>query len=386
VIQSNKTFLLIVTALTVVVTAVIVLVDGAWWLGPALCLPVAGLVFVGIRNQASVSQPMPPIAYAPPVQPPPPPAPSSVQVQDIVLPTADRDYKVRLRGSVFWRWVAAPADPHQRPEALAIDAVTERAVHVTSAEPAADYELVRHQLSAMLAVPAIDRSGLLEAWAQDIVLELPDADVQRLRELADLRKNVEVWERQRDHERDRRAYFHDDVLKSTGSALVWWLVQDVTKVSEAVALIGTLAQLSAVARDTRVDPLFLPFVTPSFSAQAQDSLQTDGFPGRGGDGSDFPTVMDGHDPHLPQDTDIVSAVRRLIDIALPESSEPDRARLADRLAGALSEMNVHELASKIREAFNAPDFNEILDEYDHAESQEPSSEPKPSSPFSEDNN
>jgi hypothetical protein len=366
--RNDKTFLLVAVTITVVVSTIIMLVGGAWWIGPALCVPLAVLAFVASRSQPH-QEPMTPIVYTPP-PPPPPPSPGSVHVQDIILPTADRDYRVFLHALVCWRPLTAALGGH--PDQLAITAIIERAGQLTGAEPAGDYELVRNRLSTELAVAIPDRTGVVEAWAQNIALVLPDADLQRLRKLADVRKDEQVWEQQRDHERNKRAYLHDDVLKSTGSALVWWLAQDITKVSEAVALIGTLAQLSAAARDTRVDPLFLPFITAPLAA---DPAQLAGFLSRGGDGSDFPTNAS----DLLQDpgVDVAVVVRRLMDIAMPDSSEPDRARLADRLATELSNVDAHEVATRIREAFNAPDFGRSADD---------STEDTSASPFTPENN
>jgi hypothetical protein len=359
--QDDKKFLLIAAALTVVISLLIILVGGSWWVGPVICVPLSGLVFVGKRNLPnSDAQPTPPPVYnQPPL--PPPPQPGSIYVQNIVLPTADRDYRLALHGLVCWRQlVPMMGHPQPSPEQLAISAITERASQLTGGESAGDYELVSNRLSTELAMALSDRTGLVEAWAQHVTLVLPDADLQRLRKLADVRKDEQVWEHQRNHERNKRAYLHDDVLRSTGSALVWWLAQDITKVSEAVALIGTLAQLSAAARDTTVDPLFLPFITPPPGIHVLDSAQMQGFFNRGGDGSDFPTRMTGSD--LYQDPgDAVVAMRRLMDIALPSSSEPDRARLADLLATQLSKMDAHDVAARIREAFNAPDFDSALD-------------------------
>jgi hypothetical protein len=51
----------------------------------------------------------------------------------------------------------------------------------------------------------------------------------------------------------------------------------------------------------------------------------------------------------------------MMDSVLPDSTEPERARLADRLASLMSEMDAHDLAGRIRTAFNAPDFSDVLD-------------------------
>ncbi len=83
----------------------------------------------------------------------------------------------------------------------------------------------------------------------------------------------DVWERERDHERRKRAYLGDDVLQSTGSAVVWWLAQHDNDVEGAVRLIGALAELSAAANDAEVPELFRYLVPPRHFSGSFDGDQ-----------------------------------------------------------------------------------------------------------------
>lgn len=196
---------------------------------------------------------------------PPPRAPEQVHqsttITDISLASAVPDYRFTFSATVHWRPVPGFVGlPHGNPTALAANAIIGRAYEVTSAEQPADHELVKLKLNAVLGTMLADRTGQVEAWALRVHLSLPDADVARLRKLSEVRKDEEVWERERNHERSKRAYLNDEVLKTPGSAVVWWLARDFSQVRETVALIGTLAQLSAAANDAEVPELFRPLV------------------------------------------------------------------------------------------------------------------------------
>ncbi|MFD7655857.1 hypothetical protein ACFV4N_17930 [Actinosynnema sp. NPDC059797] len=71
-----------------------------------------------------------------------------------------------------------------------------------------------------------------------------------------MRKRQHLWEQEVAAERAVRAYLGDEVLTSTGSAVVWWLARNTAEVRETADLIGTLARLSAAAGDREVDEVF----------------------------------------------------------------------------------------------------------------------------------
>ncbi|MGC5563671.1 hypothetical protein ACPYPG_12580 [Streptomyces sp. FR-108] len=61
--------------------------------------------------------------------------------------------------------------------------------------------------------------------AENLQLVLVQQDQERLDKLADVRKDEEAWVHQRKYEQSRRRYLGEDVLKNTGSAVVWWLTR-----------------------------------------------------------------------------------------------------------------------------------------------------------------
>jgi hypothetical protein len=238
--------------------------------------------------------------------------------------------------------------PHPKPDQLAIDAILERATMLTERVPAADVELLTPRLAADLSFRHPDRTGLLEVWAQDAALSLPDDDRERLDKLANVRKDEEVWEHERAYERNKRTFLREDVLSSTGSAVVWWLARDTSRVEETVNLIGTLAKLVA-AQDREVEPVFRTFV----NSLTDPSLR-----------AATPSTPDGND-----------FVDLLMAEILPNGSEPERADMADRLATLATEAGATELAHTFRERFNAPDFTEAPGLFDA-----PETEPTPVHP------
>ncbi|MGW4163182.1 hypothetical protein [Streptomyces sp. NPDC004788] len=106
---------------------------------------------------------------------------------------------------------------------------------------------MQHQLSGELATMQPDPTGRVLAMAENIQVTLSDADRERLDKLATVRKDEAVWEHERKWEQSKRAYLGEDVLTSTGSAVVWWLARNDDQVDKAVADIGLLAQLTSVA-------------------------------------------------------------------------------------------------------------------------------------------
>ncbi|MGW5052744.1 hypothetical protein [Actinokineospora sp. NPDC004072] len=303
-------------AATVVGTFVLAAAGQPFWLGSAICVPVFALVLL-VRHHWEDSRAAAPVVYQPvPVQPAAVQAPPGTHIRDVALPSAAADYRFLLHGLVRWR--AAADAPVTGAERIAVNAVVERAQRITRQEPPEVHDLIAPRLAVELGQPAPDRTGLVEAWLEEVVVTLPDADLQRLRRLADVRKDEQVWEQERQLERNKRRYLRDDVLQSTGSAVVWWLAQDPTRVEQTVSLIGALAKLSAVAQDRPLDPVFEQF-------------------------EEVPETVE-------------AAVRRLMDEVVPGSAEHVRSDFADRLASLASELGADEVAARIREAFNAPDL------------------------------
>jgi hypothetical protein len=331
---TDKAYLAMTGAVSALVIVLMVFGDVPWWIGVAFCLPIIVGGLVAKRHYEHKRVPELPAAAV--YQPPPPPAPPvSVSIQGLALPSAHRDYRFLLHGSVLWRQSGTQASQHPRPGQLAIDAIRERAARLTESESPADADLLAPRLATELSFPRSDRTGALEVWAQDTILTIPDADRVRLDKIADVRKDEEVWECQRAYERSKRAYLRDDVLTTTGSAVVWWLARDTAGVQDTVDLIGTFAQLVAAAQNREVEPLFQSFPHDLAGGRVDAGYTPSGEP-----------------------VEEVDVLGRLMAQLVPDGSEPEQADVADRLARIAEEAGATDLATTIRERFNAPDFTE----------------------------
>lgn len=209
-----------------------------------------------------------------PGEPEPPAAPveqpyQETRVVDAALPSATDGYDFLFSATVWWRPVldhAALSDGAS--PALAESSVVSRALEVVRHEEPGRASFARYLLEGELCVPLPDRSGRVQAMAADVTLALAPADRERLRKLSDLRKDGEVWEYEREHERSKRRYIGDDVLKSAGSAVVWWLARHENEIEKAVEMIGPLAQISAAANDAEVPELFRHLLVPPVDARS----------------------------------------------------------------------------------------------------------------------
>ena len=210
-------------------------------------------------ESASMTQPQPQHQQ-------PPPLPRSEQFQREIMPpvaldSAVPDYDFVFSATVYWRAmprVGLPR-PHANPAALAVQSILARAREVTVQELPHRYAMAQVRLTSVLGTILGDGTGSVEAWAGQIQLILGEDDLARLRRLAGVRKDHDIWEHELHSERDRRAYLAEDVLKNTGSAVVWWLAHKKGDIDlrDAVDLIGALRQLSAAANDTEVPQLDL---------------------------------------------------------------------------------------------------------------------------------
>lgn len=134
--------------------------------------------------------------------------------------------------------------------ALATAAAAAAAAEIVLGSAAVDVGTTKQRLAAELGWPRTDSSGTVRWCAQDVDLQPADPDdAARLRTLSQLRKQVQVWQQEREHELNVRRYLDEDVLTTTGSALVWWLARHLDDVRGAIGMIGDLSELSAVSQD-----------------------------------------------------------------------------------------------------------------------------------------
>ncbi|MFJ6139302.1 hypothetical protein [Kitasatospora sp. NPDC092286] len=222
-----------------------------------IALLVTQLTVRGPEGEGVVPSPPPyPSAVVPPEAPAELPY-QEARVEGVALPSGVPDYDFVFSATVWWRPLHNRSGlVHANPGSLAVETVLARARAVTEYEHPARLDLVRHRLDGVLGTQSPDASGLVVAMAGRVGLGLPEADRDRLGKLSEVRKAEEVWEHERRYERNKRAYLGDDVLKSPGSAVVWWLARNDEEVTRAVDLIGPLAQLSAVANNQAVDELY----------------------------------------------------------------------------------------------------------------------------------
>lgn len=265
----------------------------------------------------------------------PPPQFQREIVAGVPLPSAVPDYDFVFAATVYWRTVPRPGGwQHANPGALATDAVIVRAREVTIQELPHRYAMAQFRLNSALGTILGDGSGFVEVWATQVQLTLADDDLTRLRKLADVRKDQDVWDHERHHERAKRAYLGDDVLKNTGSAVVWWLAhaKDDIDVRGTVDLIGTLRQLSAAANNSEVPELALPPVAELTAAPEPP----------------------------PADVTIAAQARRMMDGL--NLDEPARAMFVRRLAKVLAASGRKDAAGDLLDTFEPPPEPDPSDE------------------------
>jgi hypothetical protein len=264
---------------------------------------------------------------------PVPPTPMRSPVSEIGLPSAAPDFRFVFSATVCWLPSASAADvPHRDLAALARYAVLVRAARATAAEAPDENRFVQHRLEADLGMMRPDDTASIHAWAVDVSLVLPEPDAERLRVLADVRKDEKLWEHERRYECSRRRYLSDDVLKNTGSAVVWWLARntrDTSQVTQTVALIGALAQLSSAANNTPVPELYRSLIA--------------GGAERDGDAS-FSAVP------------VEDSASMLVDRLFTDPDDPRRDTFSSDFATLLEKYDLADHAEQIRKRYNAPDF------------------------------
>jgi hypothetical protein len=172
------------------------------------------------------------------------------------LQSAVADYGFHFSATVYWRPTRGSKMQHADPGAFAKNAIRDRAQTITEVEQPDKVDVVQYRLASVLGAVRPDADSGVEIWADNVQLALSEADQERLRKLSDGRKDRSLWEYEHSHERRKRDYLSNDVLKSTGSAVTWCLTQKDNDVEGTVRLIGPLAQLSAAANDKEVDQLY----------------------------------------------------------------------------------------------------------------------------------
>jgi hypothetical protein len=183
----------------------------------------------------------------------PPVERTEYRVSQVSLPSLWEDYNFVFSATVRWYFIEPSGNaPVVNPAGLATEAILQRARAITEEREPGQVSLVQHELSGALSRMCPDPTGHLQAMAEDIDLSLVQQDQERLDRLAEVRKDKAVWEHQRKYEQSKRQYLGEDVLKDTGSAVVWWLAKNDEHVERTVADLSLLAQLTSAANDTDI--------------------------------------------------------------------------------------------------------------------------------------
>ncbi|MFD8143550.1 hypothetical protein [Streptomyces sp. NPDC059708] len=242
-------------------------------------------------------------------------------LERVALPSALPDYDFLFSASVWWRPAVTAGDvpTHGNRSGLAAATVLKRAQELTRREPPDRYGSVQYLLEEQLGSHTLDDSATLVVMVTDVTLTLAGEDRDRLRKLAGLRKEEDTWEQERQYERSKRRYLADEILKTPGSAAVWWLARHDEDIEGTVSLLGPLAQLSAASNNTEVAELFRHLVEgppePGPAPWDDDSLPRD------------------HPQDLPLST--VDCVARLLEAAGLGEASPERRTLLHRIIRGL---------------------------------------------------
>jgi hypothetical protein len=180
-----------------------------------------------------------------------PPQYQAQPVAGILLPSAHQDYAFMFSATVYWlpavRGVAAPG-------AIARAEIIRRAGEIAQRRDPAQAALVTSEVEGLLADARPDPTNQVHVRAELVQLQLSDDDRQRLEQLASLRKQEELWDYERRQEQSRRRYLGEDVLKNSGSAVVWWLARNDSQPDKVAESIDALTRLANAANNADDDP------------------------------------------------------------------------------------------------------------------------------------
>jgi hypothetical protein len=177
------------------------------------------------------------------------PAPPPVQFQaqpitGIRLRSALTDYSFVFTANVLW---LPSTDGVSGTGEIAVNEIIRRAHEITERRDPNEATLIASDLTMVLGVLQSDPSGRVQVKAESIHLQLPPEDQQRLDEFARLRKEEGLWEYQRRYQVNKRRYLRTDVLKDSGSAVVWWLAKHEDDPRQVAASIDVLTRLAHAA-------------------------------------------------------------------------------------------------------------------------------------------
>ncbi|MGW3266646.1 hypothetical protein [Streptomyces sp. NPDC001056] len=330
---ARKTTTVFLTILCALLLAIVGLTERwpAWtWATLAVLLvvvPAAAMKIAAVRRG-----PVPVVfeeqLTAPPVER------TDCQVSQVALPSLWEDYDFVFSATVRWYLVDSPGNaPVLNPPGLAAETVLNRARVLTEKREPGQASLVQHELGGLLSRMFPDPTGQLQAMAENISLTLRPQDQERLDRLAEVRKDKAVWEHQRTYEQSKRQYLGEDVLKDTGSAVVWWLAKNDEHVEKTVADLGLLARLTSAANDSDIPERLQDLLSPPRP--------------------DEPIAPE-HPEEPTRRRSAADLVADLFDAMGFTDGDPRREMLAAQLAHIIKEQNRYETAEELLRRFAPP--------------------------------
>ncbi|MFL1428707.1 MULTISPECIES: hypothetical protein [unclassified Nocardiopsis] len=124
------------------------------------------------------------------------------RIRPIALPSAVDDYDLHFSAVVHWRWSNTVDLRLRNPMGPAVLAVVTRAAELVRETDPADEGMAECELAARLAVEHVVIGSGIVVWADEVDLRLSAGDAERLRRMADLRKDRVVREAARVAEDD----------------------------------------------------------------------------------------------------------------------------------------------------------------------------------------
>jgi hypothetical protein len=219
---------------------------------PSLVALVVAIFGGGMILAAAIGRRQPTLAVEPapdPVDAPAAPPPMQFQAQPVTgvrLPSAFTDYTFAFAATVLWLPVTAGVIGAGE---IAVHELIRRARKITEQWDPSQVTLIGPELAVALRTLQPDSSGQVQVRAESVQLQLPPEDQQRLNEAATLRKQEGLWEYQRRQEASKRRYLRTDVLKDSGSAVVWWLAKNEDRPQQVAENINVLTRLAHAANN-----------------------------------------------------------------------------------------------------------------------------------------
>ncbi|MCQ8771139.1 hypothetical protein [Streptomyces telluris] len=258
-------------------------------------------------------------------------------VGQVALPSLWADYDFLFSATVRWYLIESPGKaPLLNPAGLASEAVLNRARAITKNREPGQASLVQHELSGALSHMCPDSTGHLQAMAENINLTLLEQDQERLSRLAKVRKDKAVWEHQRKYEQSKRQYLGEDVLKDTGSAVVWWLAKNDEHVERTVADLALIAQLTSAANDSDI-----PERLQNLLSQQSEGLAD-------------PELLEESPTPAPHERTAVDHLAGFFDAVGFLEGDVRRAMVAKQISGIIKQQNRYETAESLLRRFDPP--------------------------------